>query len=390
MDKLLVVSRKFPPSIGGSQLVMRNLFTFFSPEEYMVCHDDERINVNQGNEFTYHELRIDFPHFIRKILGSLLIPLYIFLIPIIVYKLLRLHKKEKIGKCLINYPDPFFSVAGYIFSRVANIEYFLYFHDLFSEAQKKYTRVVQKLLAEVFERQMIRKTQNFMVISEGLRDFYEEKYNIRPTVLPHSIDLSILNQNPLVEKKMHSLPKITRIVYSGGVYDDQYDAILAFVKAIKNSDLNIKFVISSKSPRKYFEKIGIADENTEVVFFENDEDVFRLQKQADILYLPLAFESPAPLEVKMAIPTKIFEYIASMRPILVHCPADSFLSEFCRKNKIGYVFNTKEEKDILLCIEKLTNRDEYHIDYRHRVNFLKKYDRKKIYRKFRKIIGFHC
>jgi len=388
VDKLLVVSRKFPPSVGGSQLVMRNLFTFFSPEEYIVCHDDERINVNQGNKITYRELRIDFPHTIRKILGNLCIPLYIFLIPVIVYKLLRLHKREKIRKCLINYPDPFFSVAGYIFSRFAKIEYFLYFHDLFSEAQVKYTRVVQKLLAEVFEKQMITRTQHFLVISDGLRDFYEEKYNIRPTVLPHSIDLSVLNQNPIVEKTSASLPNVTRIVYSGGVYDDQYDAILAFVRAIKNSDLNIKFTITSKSPRRYLEEIGIADENTEVAFFEKVEDVFRLQKQADILYLPLAFESPAPLEVKTAIPTKIFEYVASMCPILVHCPADSFLSEFCRKNKIGYVCNSKGEKDILRSIEKLAKRNVYHVDYQHRVNFLKKYDRNKISRKFRRIIGF--
>lgn len=383
-----MVSRKFPPSIGGSQLVMRNLFTFFSPEEYIVCHDDEKINVNQSNEFTYRELRVDFPQPIRKIFGNLLIPLYIFIIPVIVYKLLRLHKEEKIRKCLINYPDPFFSVAGYVFSRLANIEYFLYFHDLFSETQVKYTRLVQKLLAEVFEKQMITKTQNFLVISEGLRDFYEQKYSIKPTVLPHSIDLSVLNQNPIVEKKIGFLPKVIRIVYSGAVYDNQYDAMVSFVRAIKNSDLNIEFVITSKSARKYFEKIGIADEKIEVIFFENVGDVYTFQNQADILYLPLAFESSAPIEVKTAIPTKILEYVASMRPILVHCPAESSLSEFCKKNKIGYVCNTKEQKEILHSIEILANRDVYQVDYQHRVNFLKEYDRKKIANKFREIIGF--
>lgn len=385
MGKLLVISRKFPPSTGGSQTLLKNLFKFFNSEEYVVVHDNEKIE--EENELTYQGLRVDFPFTLRKILGKLSIPLYIFLIPFIVYKLLKLNRTEGIEKCLINYPDPFFSVAGYIFVKLINLEYVLYFHDLFEEAQIKSTRIVQRFLAKIFERRMIKDSRKFLVICRGLKDFYKDKYGVQPIILPHSIDLDIVNKNFAIDKNSESTrSKIIRIVYSGGVYDDQYDAMLSFVEAIRNSDLNVKLTITSVHSAEYFKKIGIADEDTEVRFFKNRKKVFELQRQADILYLPLAFDPPDPFEVKTALPTKIFEYIASMRPILIHCPADSFLSKFCRENKIGYVCNTIEKKYILVSIEKLTN-SEYEVDYGHRVDFLRKYDRKRIAMRFREIIG---
>jgi len=388
MQKLLVISRKFPPSSGGSQTVLKNLFRFFDSEEYIVVHDDERSV--EKSEFAYQDLRIDFPNVLRKSFGKLLIPLYVFLIPVIVYKLLKLHRRERFGKALIIYPDPFFSVAGYIFSRLMHVEYVLYFHDLFEEAQVKRTRIVQRCLARIFEGRLIKGSQRFLVVCGGLKDFYVKKYGIKAIILPHSIDLDIINKGIAVayDSKSAYASKTIQVVYSGGIYDDQYDAIFSFVEAVRDSNLNIKFTITSTQPREYFEKIGIADENTEVRFLEDRRNVFELQRQADILYLPLAFDPPDPLEVKTALPTKIFEYVASMKRILVHCSADSYLAKFCRENRIGCVCNTREKKDILNSIEKLMS-DEYKVDYGYRIDVLRKYDRKKITMKFRKILRWN-
>lgn len=382
-----MVSRKFPPTTGGTQTVLKNLFAFFDDNEYLVVHDDER--TTERIEFAYRESRVDFPYIMRGVLGRLLIPLYVLLIPAIVARLLVLHKREHFTKCLILYPDPFFSVAGYLFTRLAGVEYVLYFHDLFEEAQVKWTRILQRALAKIFEKKMIQGSQHFLVICGGLRDFYRDKYGSDPLVLPHSLDLAIVPKESRLmnaDKALGVPSKAIRVMYSGGVYDNQYDAVLAFVEAIRDSPIDIKLTITSKRSRGYFEKIGIADENTEVSFLRDRKDVFEAQRQADILYLPLAFKSRNPLEVRTALPTKILEYVASMRPILVHCRAYSFLSRFCIENKIGFVCNTTDKEAIVNAINILTD-PAYKIDYKYRVEWLAKYDRRKIAKEFRHILG---
>lgn len=380
--KLLVVSRKFPPSVGGTQTVLKNLFEPFDPQDYLVVHDGER--GNQENPFFYEDVQIDFPQSFRNYLGKFVIPLYVFLIPLIVWKLLRLHSRKKFNKLLIVYPDPFFSVAGYVFSRIVSLDYVLYFHDLFEEAQTKPTRFVQRVLASLFERKMIERSHLFLVISEGLSNFYQDKYDVSPVVLPHSIDLGLFDLRP-VPKRGRNRRHPLKIVYTGEVYDNQCDTFLLFVRALRQSGLHYELFITSKMHPDYFRDLGLLDRNTKVKFFPNRVDVFKAQQSAVVLYLPLAFNSPVPYEVKTSLPTKIFEYIASMTPILVHCPGDSFLKEFCSKNEIGTICTSQEKEDVIKAL-KQAMKDS--VDVGHRKRLLREYDRKRVGRRFKTLMGF--
>jgi len=388
--RLLVISRKFPPSVGGTQTVLKNLFAEFDPGEYFVVHDREGEAVERG--FEYEDLTVGFPDYLDNILGKVAIPLFVLLVPVIIWSLYRINRQKNFSKCLIVYPDPFFSVAGYLFCKLTGLDYVIYYHDLFEEAQTKKSRIIQRFLARAFEGSMINSSEKFLVISEGLAEFYRRKWNAEPTVLPHSVDLSIIDKENSVESRRNELgpddrsePEPIEILYSGRIYDDHYDAVDAFTTAFRNSDLDVKFIITSSLPREHFEKMGIAKEDTVVKFFKTKEALHEAQRNVDILYLPLAFNPPAPLEVNTALPTKLFEYVASMSPILVHCSKDAYLYKFCRKHDVGSICTSREQTAILDAINKLIEGPE--VDYGKRVNFLKGFSRKKISREFRDHIG---
>ncbi len=67
-----------------------------------------------------------------------------------------------------------------------------------------------------------------------------------------------------------------------------------------------------------------------------------MQRKADILFLPLGFDTPIPEVIRTASPGKMGEYLASGRPILVHAPADSFVSCYFREHGCGVVVDQSD------------------------------------------------
>lgn len=380
MPKTLVISRYFPPAIGGTPTVLKNLFRVFAPEDFFVLCAAARSP--ETSEFSYQARIVDFPLSWRRSFRRLLIPLYLFLMPAIWYQLRRIKKTWRPSQVLVIYPDPFFAVAGYLFACWAGLPYVLYFHDLFEEAQIKPSRVIQRLLAGIFEKRMIQGSEKFLVVSEGLRDFYEAKYGAKSVVVPHSIDPGIVQASPSVER---TAPGPVKIVYTGGVYDNQRDALVTFVRALHAAHFSFTLTIVSRMPRKCFDDLGILGSDDNVVFLKDRREVFELQRQADMLYLPLAFRSPSPWEVKTSIPTKFFEYAASMRPVFVHCPPDSSLARFCREKEIGEVCVSEDRQAILAAVKKILGAG---VDVAKHRRFLESYDRNKIGAEFRALLGY--
>lgn len=71
-----------------------------------------------------------------------------------------------------------------------------------------------------------------------------------------------------------------------------------------------------------------------------------IQQKADILFLPLAFNSPYPDIVKTASPGKIGELLAARRPVLVHAPADSFVSWYFKQHSCGLVIDKSDPVEL--------------------------------------------
>ena len=72
----------------------------------------------------------------------------------------------------------------------------------------------------------------------------------------------------------------------------------------------------------------------------------KLQQSADILFLPLAFDSPIPEVIRSSAPAKLGEYLAAGRPILVHAPAGSFVTELIRNAEAGVVVDTPDLREL--------------------------------------------
>jgi len=81
-------------------------------------------------------------------------------------------------------------------------------------------------------------------------------------------------------------------------------------------------------------------------------------RQADILFLPLAFSSGIPEVIRKSSPGKMGEYLGSGAPILAHAPRDCFLTRYMRKHNCGVVCDSPDAIDLRRALALLVDDSE--------------------------------
>ena len=138
---------------------------------------------------------------------------------------------------------------------------------------------------------------------------------------------------------MDRKPEEIKIVFTGAIYDAHYDAFRNLIKAVKSIEsLTIRIHLYTPQSQRRLTENNITGP---VVVHEAQPAtaIPAIQRNADILFLPLSFDSQFPEVIKTSAPGKMGEYLASKRPILVHAPKNSFVSWYFRKYSCGYVVN---------------------------------------------------
>jgi glycosyltransferase involved in cell wall biosynthesis len=148
-------------------------------------------------------------------------------------------------------------------------------------------------------------------------------------------------------------------VYTGAVYEAHYDAFRNLIAAVPKTglpDLTIH-IYTPQSPGQ-LHAYGISGPVTIHPALPNCE-MPAVQHSADILFLPLAFDSPYPDIIRTSAPGKTGEYLASGKPVLVHAPKDSFIAWYFSKNRCGDVVSENNPEILAAHIVHLIRDDVY-------------------------------
>ena len=117
-----------------------------------------------------------------------------------------------------------------------------------------------------------------------------------------------------------------------------------------------------------------------------------IQQRADILFLPLAFNSPYPEIVKTASPGKIGELLAAKLPVLVHAPADSFVSWYFNQHSCGLVVSENDPVELAKGIERLVSDQnlQQSLGMAAYARAKEDFDDRVIKERFTNLLGAHC
>jgi len=358
--KVLVISYIFPPCSTAAGTVMYNLCKYLPKGYYNVITADTELCIRRGTydkEYVLNCGTVKLP-----VRGLRTFDRFKFFL-LTVFEGLLLNKREKIDCIFAVFP--FFAdlMGAYILHNLIRKPLVIHMQDLFSEKNRN---ALAYRLWVFLEKKIFSASSKILVTNEKFRDHYVEKGIKNLVVFPTPIDLNETNYNAVSKRVQFPQGKL-KIAFTGSVNKFNEDAVLAFLEAVKRAN-NIEVVFATSAKHNYLKEVSIG--------FLSKKKCMELQRNADILFLPLSFESQFAEEIKCAFPCKILEYLAAGRPVLGVVPKESFMADFIKKNELGIVVTEASPEKIRDAIEKLRNEEERKKFSQNALEIVEKFDAK--------------
>ncbi len=343
--KLAVVSHILPPSWSAQAVILQRLLRKWAPDEYCLISSENYIgNDPYGNSATdrlpgtYHHLPSEFylklfhkSHGLTNA-GVRFVDLFLgcFQRARNIATLLKNQRCSAVLGCTggngMDIP------AAFLAARSLKLPYYVY---AFDDYAYQWTNRVSRAFAQIWDGIALKNSRCVIVPNEFLARDYRVRYGIEPRILRHACDSRPHDAKATV--RWPTDDREIRIVYTGAVYEANFEAFRNLVAALKMLPIGkCKLYLYTAQPPEVLDRGGI---DGPVVYkgHVTNREILEVQAGADILFLPLAFDSPYPKIINTSLPGKMPEYLASGRPILVHAPSDSFLSWYFRSHNCGLV-----------------------------------------------------
>ena len=347
-----------PPMVGSVATVLGTLLKYFPKGSYCILTSNlmgAQYGLESGTALECEYFLADLPEFLVKRRWSrFLLPIYDFLqVPVVVWKGIELVRSRKVDNILVAVtPNRGFEIVAFIVHKITGKPLFIYLFDIYAEAQ---TSPLHKVKARLFEERLLRSAACVFVMSEHLQNHLESEHGMKAVVIPHPIDISPDHQvsKPQASYSSESNNRKYLIVYTGMIYDAHLGSFRNLVNVLNSmSDLDIKLAIYTPRPPEKLIQLGIGGKRVTFDFVPHT-NIASVQRDADILFLPLAFNSPYPEVIKTASPGKLPEYLAADKPILVHAPSYAYISQYAREHGFGLVVDTLDPMVLQKAIRRL-------------------------------------
>lgn len=360
--KFALISNVLPPSESAHATIIHRLLRDLDPSCYCLLSSRDYVS-GAGADYSgrlagrhYHlaptfRFTRGYRFGLRRARENANLVLGVLLRARAIARILRREKCEAVVVCtggneILDFP------AGYIASRLVGARFYAYLLD-------QYFHMVSYVLGERHflqrvEPPLMKGAAAVIAPNEFLRDELRGRYRIEPVVIHNPCDISDYDAPPEgASAEDDGSGEATRaagdaggthVVYTGGVGPVHYDAFRNLLAAMERLGRpGLRLHLYTAQPRAGVEAEG-GVEGPRVVFHGHEpfSAMPRVQRGADVLFLPLAFNSPHPDIVRTAAPGKMGEFLAARRPILVHAPKDSFLAWYFRRHECGLVVDEDE------------------------------------------------
>ena len=386
LKKLLVISSYAPPAIGGPQMLY-NLMRDFPETSYCIMtsfYNIDNLSAKTGKWLKGKYIFYDNYHFsgfiqekpeatkekpFRSILNKLkhLIKHSWFLgllsgvfiigsqIIMTIRTGIKTVRKEKIEIMLgISDYGPAM-ISTYFLHKITQKPYFLFLFDLYKG--NYYSVSPANFLANIFEPKLFKNAQKIIVTNDGTKEFYIKRYGkeieSKLIVIYNSISpepyLKIQKSQPIYNPQQPY-----SILFTGKIYWPQIGAIKNLIKAVNSiEDFDIKFQIYTPSPLDYLKSIGIEPSEKVIISIASPEEMPAIYVKANIVFLPLSWNTKSPDIINTATPGKLTDYLISGRPLLIHAPASSVLVRYAKENNFALVVDEENIEKLKEAIRKL-------------------------------------
>ncbi len=355
-NRFAIISHVLPPMPSGQSMVLFKLLNELPMEKYCLLSindlKDEKNHINAKNKLNarYFKLKYRKLKYLEKQLQIPIISgIYNYFREIIYRKkqILKVAKLQKISAIVCCSGNIIDMPAAYLAAKKTGLKLIPYLFDdfIFQWIGAK------RLIAKMIEPAIIKYAHSIIVPNDFLMLEYVKRYKKECVIVRNPCYFDHHTKEQLIIKNFKR--NYINIVYSGSIYHAHYDAFYRLLESIKlKPQYKLRIHIYTSQTKKELSDYGIEDKL--IVYHDHisNQDIIKVLNQADILYLPLAFNSPIPEVIKTSAPGKMGEYLSTGKPILVHAPENCYISWFFRKHRCGIVV---DKTNPLLLAEAIEN-----------------------------------
>src|SRR5208283_1133625 len=301
MKKIAIVSLTLPPYQSGQAVPLYHLLKKYSSDAYCLITQQNFYQYKKGgNSFRlaakYYFLFPDYQiiRILTKLASIFRLP---FLLQIVmrikIFQIKKIVIREKCDGIMGCTGDIFDLIAALLVSRELNIPFINYTFDY---SFRQGSDPVLRTFTEKFETDLVHEASHVIVPNECMKQEYLTRYNIHTTVIHNPFDLNEYEQNAADYPPNRSSDPV--IVYTGAIYEAHYDAFQNLLTAIKKTGIpTLRLHLYTPQPFFRLRENGITGPVVIHGLVPNFQ-VPGIQRNGDILFLPLAFNSPFPEIIK--------------------------------------------------------------------------------------------
>lgn len=355
--KFGIVSHILPPSPSGQAMVLYRLLNGLAPDRYCLI-SREGYERNACNNFRslrlsakYYNIKPVFQVPIGNFwkLSTLCMAinalLGIFNRAKQIERIVRIEQCELLIACT---GDLYDLPAAYLASKWTGIPLIPYIFDDYAYQWTGFNRSISTRVEPI----ILKHAKTVIVPNEYMQEEYMRRYGIYSSVVHNLCPVPNLEELDKADRVFEN--DRINIVYTGAIYHAHYDAfhnLLIAIQRLNRSD--VKLHLYTDQPESELKQNGIFGAMVVYHSHISESEVPKVLRQADILFLPLAFNSEIPEVIKTSAPGKTGEYLSVGRPILVHAPEDTFVSWFFKQNNCGVVVDKNDTRLLSEEVNKL-------------------------------------
>jgi hypothetical protein len=353
--KIALFSRSIYPRTGGSAYVIEELVKNFSPSDAIVIGGKDFFFFKKykraATSVSFYYLNTQLS--IKGRGERFFDPIRWLLLPYSIIKSIYLVKKEKCNYILAVFPDAYFLLLAWCVSKIVGLPMSSYFHNTYLENRTGWNRTV----ATWIQKKIFQRSDYIFVMSEGMQKYYQNNYtdSHKFTPLVHTF-----NVYPEVSTwKFEEQKKHWNLAFIGNFNQSNMDATIRVVDALKE-DKRFTLNFYTPVPKLLLSMRGIDTEGLNYIGYIRDEDFYNRLQENDLLVLTHGFEGGySDFEYKTIFPTRSIPFLLSKRPIVIHAPSDSFLSQLFIQHQAAEVISEKGKEFIVKGIEKIIQSKEH-------------------------------
>ena len=223
----------------------------------------------------------------------------------------------------------------------------IYYYDLF------YPTWLSKKIDASYEKSVLKNADKIIAVGHLLKELFESKMSetaSKTEVITNGFDESDFENCTKCE------PSKFTITYVGTLSDKyRLDGYLEAISSLNRNDIQLRFV--GKIPKLIQTNIIRATEGKTVEFIDyvphNQAISYMVNSSMLLLLIPESIEN------KLIINGKLFEYIASLNPVLCIGPTDGETAKIISKLNNGACFDYSDKENIALFINDRINNPDF-------------------------------